>query len=83
MIAGVRMSIEGLDTESGAQIPQGNGFVAGRCEDIVGERLKGHEIHRVHVAAERLAASHTGHVKGFDGLILRHRIKAAQLSPNP
>mmetsp|Transcript_185 Transcript_185/g.245 ORF Transcript_185/g.245 Transcript_185/m.245 type:complete len:224 (+) Transcript_185:393-1064(+) len=69
MIARIRVAIEGLDTESSAQIPKGNGFVPRCCQDIVGEGLKGHEIHGVYMAAEGLTASHAGHVKGFDGLV--------------
>ena len=70
MIASIGMAIESLDTKSSAQIPKGDGFVTRCCEDIVGERLKGDKIHRVHMPAEGLAASHAGHVEGFDRLIL-------------
>lgn len=71
MIASIGMAIESLDTKSSTQIPKGDGFVTRCCEDIVGERLKGDKIHRVHMPAEGLAASHAGHVEGFDRLILR------------
>mmetsp|Transcript_34216 Transcript_34216/g.90678 ORF Transcript_34216/g.90678 Transcript_34216/m.90678 type:complete len:439 (+) Transcript_34216:125-1441(+) len=56
LVASVGVAVEGLDAEPGAQVPHGNGLVAGGREHGVRERLEGNVVHRVHVPAQRLSA---------------------------